>query len=488
MQPMRPAIGSTLLALLLAVTAGAVPIPQDPLADPVPAYVGAPAVPRRVRARSIPQHPFMAANGASNIHDDAYQSDTYTAAGPLGDAPVVTSTYQQAECASVTFDHQGRLVTICVGVEGPRLVRFDPVTLELEAAFPLPPRSNGSGNVFSDFSGGGYFYLDQLDRVITPTNTRQIWIVAETDDATGFAVERIHDLTTVVPVGDAVISVLPDWSGRLWFATVQARVGTIDPTSGLVQVTTLDGEAIGNSFAVDDTGGVFIVSDHALYRFDADADGAPAVTWREVYDRGTRLKPGQTNFGSGTTPTLMGRNWVAITDNADPFMQVVVYWRRTGVSRPRRVCAVPVFASDAGATENSLMGTHRSLVVENNYGYSGLTSVMNGATTEPGVARVDVRATGCRLRWTSPERVPSVVSKLSLATGLVYTYTKDPGPNATDAWYLTAIDFQTGATVWKQLVGTGFGYNNNFAPVSLGPDGTAYVGVLAGLTATRDAP
>ncbi len=484
----RPSVGPALVGLVLVATAGAVPIPQDPQADPVPAYVGAPAVPQRVRARRIPQHPFMAANGTSNIHDDGYQSDTYTTAGPLGRAPAVISTYQQAECASVTFDREGRLLAICVGVEGPRLARFHPVTLELEAAFPLPPRTNATGNVFSDFSGGGYFYLDHLDRVVTPTNTRQIWILAETDDAIGFAVERMHDLTGVVPLGDSVISVLPDWSGRLWFATLQARVGTIDPDSGVVHVTTLAGEAIGNSFAVDDTGGVFIVSDHALYRFDASADGAPAVTWREVYDRGTRLKPGQTNFGSGTTPTLMGRNWVAITDNHDPYMQVVVYWRRARVSRPRHLCSVAVFGADAGATENSLMGTHRSLVVENNYGYSGLTSVMNGATTEPGLARIDVRASSCRLRWTSPDRVPSVVSKLSLASGLVYTYTKDPGPNTTDAWYLTAIDFHTGATVWKQLVGTGFGYNNNFAPVTLGPDGTAYVGALGGLTATRDGP
>ena len=268
----RAALASVLIGLLLATRAGAVPIPQDPLADPVPAYVGAPAVPERVRARRIPQHPFMAANGVSNIHDDGYQSDTYAAPGPLGRTPAVISTLQQAECASVTFDRQGRLLTICVGVEGPRLARFDPVTLELQAVFPLPPRTNGSGNVFSDFSGGGYFYLDHLDRVVTPTNTRQIWIVAETDDPVGFTLERVHDLTGVVPLGDSVISVLPDWSGRLWFATVQARVGTIDPESDAVQVTTLDGEAIGNSFAVDDTGGVFIVSDGGMYRFDAAAD------------------------------------------------------------------------------------------------------------------------------------------------------------------------------------------------------------------------
>jgi hypothetical protein len=211
------------------------------------------------------------------------------------------------------------------------------------------------------------------------------------------------------------------------------------------------------------------------------------VTWREAYDRGSRLKPGQTNFGSGTTPTLMGKRWVAITDNADPHMNVLVYWRASQVDRTRLLCAVPVFGADRGATENSLIGTGESLIVENNYGYTGPTSVMNGATTEPGITRVDVRSTGaCRARWTSRERVPSVVSKLSLATGLMYTYTKDPGPDDTDAWYFTAISFQTGATIYKKLVGTGLGYNNNFAPVSLGPEGTAYVGVLGGLTLVRD--
>jgi hypothetical protein len=32
----------------------------------------------------------------------------------------------------------------------------------------------------------------------------------------------------------------------------------------------------------------------------------------------------------------------------------------------------------------------------------------------------------------------------------------------------------------------GLGYNNNYAPITLGPDGTAYVGVLGGILAVRD--
>lgn len=50
-----------------------------------------------------------------------------------------------------------------------------------------------------------------------------------------------------------------------------------------------------------------------------------------------------------------------------------------------------------------------------------------------------------------------------------------------DAWFLTALDFRSGRTVYRRLAGTGLGYNNNFAPVSIAPDGTAYVGVLGGI-------
>jgi hypothetical protein len=79
-----------------------------------------------------------------------------------------------------------------------------------------------------------------------------------------------------------------------------------------------------------------------------------------------------------------------------------------------------------------------------------------------------------------------VVPKLSARNGLVYTYTKDPQPSNADAWYLTALDFASGKTVYKRLGGEGLGFNNNYAPVTLGPDGTAYVGTLGGLVALRD--
>jgi hypothetical protein len=546
-----------------AQTPGApvVPIPTDPGNSSVNPFEGSAASPNPVGGMTPPpQHPFMAPNGRNNIHDDAYMTDTYALSGPLADGPEVSTLFFR-ECASVMFDSAGRIVTICVGLDRPVLALLHPQTLQTLAAMPLPVRNpQSSSNPFNDFSGGGYFYLDQLDRAVLATNDRHVLEVAITGEP-GFTVTRDYDLNGHVATNEGIISVLPDWSGRLWFVTRRGKVGTIDRSSGAVQSMQLAGEGISNSFAVDEDGGVFIVSDQALYRFDSGPSGAPTITWRLVYPNSSVQKPSQSDAGSGTTPTLMGRNWVAITDNADP-MNVQVYERAKQLdpqtqrkakkkrkkkgkrraapagkrrkkkrkkkgrqeAKQRLVCSEPVFRAGASATDNSLIATDTSIVVENNYGYSGLASTMNGGVTEPGLTRVDVvklqaqkkkkkkrkkkkgkgRAAakgkkkkqkrkkggqvasyGCRTVWTSAERAPSVVPKLSLANGLVYTYTKPPRSDDIDAWYLTALDFRTGQTVFRRLAGTGFGHNNNYAPVTLGPDGTAYVGVLGGLVAFR---
>src|SRR3954467_5491573 len=290
-----------------------------------------------------------------------------------------------------------------------------------------------------------------------------------------------------MPGDDSIISALPDWHGALWYASKSGVVGRIDPATGAIRSMSLH-EPNGNSFAVGDQGEVYIVTDAALYRFETGPDGAPVVAWRETYANTGQLKPGQTERGSGTTPTLMGDDLVAITDNADP-MNVVVMRRAASVGGPRTLCTVPVFAKGASDTDNSLIATDDAIVGENNYGYSGPSSTEQGKTTTGGLERVDVdRAAGrCTKRWHSDEIAPSVVAKLSRGNGLVYTYTKDKTDDGSDGWYLTTLDFAPGKTVFKRLGGEGLGYNNNYAPVTIGPDGTAYVGVLGGLVALRDA-
>lgn len=469
-------------------SAAAAPIPERTSAFDNPDFIGAAAAPRPLslaEAPRPPRHPFMAPNDRSNIHDDAYQTDTADVQGPLGRATERISTFYGAECASVTFDSKGRIETICVGLQKPTLKLLDPRTLAELASFDLPPRQSSATGAFTDFSGGGYFYLDQRDRAAIPTSDRHLLLVGQGPG--GFAVQRDFDLSGFVRPDDKLVAAMPDWAGRIWVVSIKGVAITVDPVSGNTAARDL-GEPIGNSFAVDESGGVYVVTDGALYRLDADSAGRPGVTWRQSYANTGALKPGQTERGSGTTPTLMGRDYVAITDNADP-MNVVVLKRSRRVRGARTVCTQPVFSPGASATDNSLIGTASSLVVENNYGYSGPKSLMGG-TSVAGLQRVDVLpgGRGCRVAWTSGETAPSVVPKLSLENGLIYTYTKDADRRtpADDPFYLTALDFRTGDTVFKRLAGKGLGFNNNYAPVSLGPDGTAYVGALGGLVALRD--
>lgn len=491
----RAKIGGVLTAV--AVAASGIALAQDVPPMPIPQgdtsapkFVGRRARPRPIDSFRVPRHPFMAPNDRSNIHNDAYMTDAHGVGGPLGRRMRVRSTFHSAECASLSFDRRGRIVTICVGLEGPKLVLIDPDTLATKATLPLPPRSSsGTGtSPFNDFAGGGYFYLDHRDRAVIPTTTRQIWIVRHRKTETGFEfhVVRQYDLVPEVGPNEAVVSVLPDWSGRIWFVTTKGYVGWVGRRSGKVRGIRLQDEAIANSFAVDETGGVFIVSDRALYRFEARAGKKPKIVWRRRYDRGSRVKPGQVSRGSGTTPTLVGRRYVAITDNADPRMHVIVYRRGAG-SGGKKVCSEAVFRRRRSATDNSLIGVRRSLIVENNYGYEDPSATADGKSTAPGIAKVRFSPKGhCRTAWVNRSRSPSVVPKVSLENGLVYVYTKKPRKDGDDPWYFTAISFRTGKTLFKRLAGEGLGFNNNYAPITLDRRGRAYVGVMGGLVQLRD--
>jgi hypothetical protein len=498
------ALSGTLLSAAGAVSTPAVPIGSDPRDPVVKPFTGQPATAQPYAAQQIPRNPQMAANERSNIHNDAYQTDAYNGSGPLGRDPEVTSTLFGAECASVTFDRRGRIVTVCVSPTGATLRMIDPKSLATLASYELPPREPGTFS-FSNFSGGGYFYLDNQDRAVVSTFTGHLLVIAE--EGEGFKLVRDVDISAATD-GSGIQSALPDWAGRIWFVTVSGVVGFVTPGSVVRSVRLPQGETIANSFAMDESGGVFVVSTHAVYRYDVRS-GRPSVTWRKAYNRGSLAKPGQVSQGSGTTPTLVGSasspggGSIAITDNADPRMNVLVFRRGKAGPASAPLCRQPVFPSGQGADENSLIAVPGGLVAENNYGYEGpLPS--GGSTriadTTPGLVKVavDYRKGGCHVAWrNTTARIPTVVSKLSRGTGLIYGYTHPsaselrmtapvPAALAPDAWFFTAFSARTGKEVWSKYTGSGLGFNNNYAPVSLGPDGTAYVGTLGGLLRIAD--
>src|SRR3954447_4555269 len=173
---------------LLAAPGGGAPASPIPQSDTDTQFIGAPATPSPIVSPDPPRHPHMAPNGRSNLHDDAYQTDTYHGPGPLGNKPQVLSTFYANDCGSVTFDAQGRIVTVCVGLAGPTLRMLDAKTLDELASFSLPGRglpNPSHPSPFNDFGGGGYFYLDEADQVVLPTTNGHLYVVGETASAPG---------------------------------------------------------------------------------------------------------------------------------------------------------------------------------------------------------------------------------------------------------------------------------------------------------------
>src|SRR5437764_12645423 len=326
----------------------------------------------------LPANPYMSVSGANSMHADSYASDTHPWSGPAGHGSTVTFA-GKGPCAGMAITRARLLVLQCGGAQNFTLRLVDPVTLKDLATYNLPPRPStlqavegaDLDKVYSD-SSGAYFYLDNRNRVVLADAAQHLqrvrivqaqdgsWSFVKTDD---WDLSRYlpHDCTTYtnpLPQGscDPVTGVLPDWHGLLWWITRYGRVGTLDPTTGRVHLRLLRGEQIENSHAVS-ADGVAVVTDHAMYMFRADAAGRPTVIWRTPYDRGSARKVGQINQGSGTTPTFIGKQYVAITDNADARMHVLVYRRAAPLPAGQRrlFCSVPVFGAGESATENSLV-------------------------------------------------------------------------------------------------------------------------------------
>jgi hypothetical protein len=446
----------------------------------------------RIPAPRPPQNPHLAANPGSNIHNDTWMTDAYARAGPTGrDLVASLGPLPPSLCSALTFDGHGHLVTVCPSTIAPPTLRvLDRATLAVMGQYVLPGAPSPPGTPpFQDFTAGGYFFLDSSDRVWVATKTNHLFVLAVSVDGRTVAKVADYDLSPAVTGTERITSALPDFAGRVWFVTKKhGKVGVLNPRTRRIRVLRT-GEEIENSFAVDKNA-VYIVSDKRMYRFSAARNGRPRMDWRARYRNSGIKKPSQVDAGSGTTPTILRGGYVAITDNADP-MNIVVYRKRIRLRRRARrvVCRIPVFEKGQSATENSLIGSGRSLVVENNYGYRDPFGPQAGNITETGLARVDVRrrGRGCKKRWTNRTvRAPSVVPKLSTATQLIYTYAQTLGPGDSRTWSWVAISARSGRTVFTKPAGTGLLANNNYAGITLGPDGTAYLGTIGGIRTLRD--
>ena len=462
-----------------------------------------------------PRHPFMARTDASAMHAGSWENDVHPAKAVMSENAFVRTRRAGGkaprQCATFVFTSKGYPLILCGGLTSFRLQLLDPDSLELLAKFDLPMRPStfeagvkrDSDIIFTDTSGGAYLYLDDQDRAVLADSRQRIRRIGPVQDEDGqwkFKEFDSWDMSEHVPHDcfhynnlrpkgecDGITTVMPDYNGLLWWVTRNGRVGSLNTESGEVVATNLGGEEIQNSFALDENG-AYIVSDHAMYHMKL-IDGMPTTHWRIPYDRGSGRKVGSINQGSGTSPSLFGEDYVTYTDNADDHMNIHVARRgKLEEGQERHICQVPVFTKGASVTDNSMIAYGRSIILENNAGYTNSMIQKDYNDVVGGVVRVDVLEdeSGCDVIWTSDLKVPSVVPKLSLGNGLAYFYSFDLLDNGDRLWSLVGLDFETGKEIVRIPTGTGEAFNNNWASIAIAPNGDTYIGTRQGIIQVRE--
>ena len=277
----------------------------------------------------------------------------------------------------------------------------------------------------------------------------------------------------------------------------------------------LDGHAfeqIQNSFSVGPDG-VYVVTNLGLYKFRfneetkrIELDPAWEPTYEDghlIYENDRKVKPGHLNDGSGTTPTLVGDEFVAIVDNAPSQVNLLVFRQDNG----KLVSRLPLFEPGAAAVENSIVAYGKHLVVGNTYGY---TDPFSENPTAGGIMRFDFdEASGGYVRaegWPAVGHFDgkTATPKLSTANGLLYVYHRDQSNDGHSDWQLTALDFRSGWPVFsikgyfddrafddntmrivrRMTLGKGhYGrkvFNNIWGTFSFGPDNSIFIGAFRG--------
>lgn len=452
-------------------------------------------------------NPEVGLDGAATMHGDTYSSDTSPLVGPLGDgsgAVKSKSVPLAAACPTSLIRSDGHPLVLCTNMFGlnPVVHLLNKNTGRSMAKLNLPAGS---------LLGGVYAYIDDQDRLVMVDGQHNLvrvkayWDTSRIIKRWKVSIDESISLAAAVNSRcdahntncDSVVSINAGGQGDIWFVTKGGVLGIYDIHQGTIKTVFLgEGEEVHNSFSNTLDGLAGVATNEALYLLSTDESGNPIIKWRAAYDSGSHRKPGQLSKGTGATPTFFGPSssseYLMITDNNDVQASLLVY--KTDGNEPELICQHGLFEPGASGTENSAIGFGNSVYVASTYGYpypkvpDGVPAAVPAkADFAAGMVRIDIRPdeSGCDLVWQNDLR-SSAVPKLSTADNLIYTVERRGLLNKAeaglaDSFYFTAVNPDTGATLYQKRIGGGFFSDTLQMAGNIGPDRIYWQGTVGGM-------
>jgi len=320
---------------------------------------------------------------------------------------------------------------------------------------------------------------------------------------------------------DPIVGINMTYDGYLAIATKRGTVAAISRDFSefhyLQLGDTETGEEVSNSIAVDEDGGIYVVTSEKMYRVQwtgeklslDEGDGA----WQSTYENGADVQvPGRLGSGSGSTPSLMGATdqdkFVVITDG-QMITNLVLFWRNEipadwqpiAPGKSRRIAAeVPVNYGDPSRTlamseQSVLVRGYGAVVVSNDYGSdiaqssnAVLSNLINAFvvffSNKPKYAPYGVE----KFEWNPETRsldvawvnndisCPNGIPTMSAATNLFYCIGQRDS-----RWNVEALDWDTGSSAFYKPMSSWFYYNSFYAATQVGPAGGIWTGTVTGV-------
>ena len=463
---------------------------------------------------SIPQHPQMADNNFNSAHQDSLGSESVGGpdtgmTGPTGKNLKLIKQYQPYGLAGImTCNKANQFICVC----GKGIFRL--VVLDVDCNII----SVTEFGILHNLSfAGGYFYLDASDNsIICKSNTIVSYPTANVEVKSkvyslthNWESDDIVKLVTNSATGNYLYSSLPVWGQPniywvLLAGNYQLSAGVLNSNAHLALVEIVPDESVpirkcrttlldkhefvnqwnNNSVSTDEDGFYFVLNAMensttpanygTLQCFEYVANTKQMnQKWVHKYESCGYLLTGQSNIGSGTTPTVSitesGVKIVSITDNAAPQINVVVVNQSTG----HLISKTPVFPKMRGCDEASLIGVRDKIVVENNYGHTYGFPHSQLVSNEPGMELITVDPSGTgqpgEVVWNNSYTTFFGMSQLARESGIIFAFSGswfDTISSTQGAEYsIVAMDSFSGRIIWRIPIGRGSDYCHEYGGI-----------------------
>lgn len=473
-----------------------------------------------------PANPYLAASAWPMSHSSPYVQGSSSLPGPTSAEQLQKADYEATGTVNITLAMSAPYPNGDIVAWGSSIDKIYKISVDTGRTRKIASLKKSEGFSISNAITGAYTVLDK-DNVFYVPGRGNLYAYADAiknDPDSDITLARTFAMPEEALRGsaskDPIVGINMTYDGYIAFATKLGTVGTISrdfEDFHYVKLGDSDaGELVSNSIAVDENGGIYVVTSEKMYRVQwtgSELSTDPTSgAWASTYENGADVQvPGRLGAGSGSTPSLMGTGdqdqFVVITDG-QAITHLTLFWRNQipadwepiAPGKDRRIAAeVPVNYGDPArefsASEQSvLVRGYGAVVVSNDYGSdtpqssnAAFANLINAWVVFFSNTKKYAPYGVQKFEWNPVSRIlqsswinndiscPNGIPTMSAASNMFYCVGQR---NA--VWNIEGLDWDTGASVFHKPMSKGFWYNSFYAATQIGPFGGIWTGTVSG--------